>query len=139
MKRTLLLTTALVLCAATAQADEKFSAMDTNKDGFVTWEEFEVGYPQMRKPAFEAIDADKDNKLSHEEWDGFRNRHGQGGKGMGGEGMGEGMPKGMGGGMPPAGMGGAMPKGKMPLVAPPTDKAAPQQAPKGMVVEPPKQ
>lgn len=115
MKR-MLLTAAFVLVAASAaQADEKFSTMDTDKNGVVSWEEFQVGYPQMRKPAFDAIDADADGKITHEEWDTFRSRHGEGGKGMGGKSM-EGMMQ----GMPPSGMpAGGMPPGKMPLVAPP--------------------
>lgn len=102
MKR-LLLSAAMVLCSASfAMADARFDAMDTNKNGTVSWEEFEAAMPQMRKPAFEAIDTDSNGAMTAGEWDAFLNHHGQGGKGMGGSGSMSGM-----GGMtmPPQGMG----------------------------------
>ncbi len=105
MKR-LLLSAMMVLCSASfAMADARFDAMDTDKNGTVSWEEFQAAMPQMRQPAFEAIDADSDGAMTGAEWDGFLGRHGEGGKGMG-EGMSGGM-GGMGGmSMPPKGMGG---------------------------------
>lgn len=100
MKR-IFFTAAMVLCSASfAVADGRFDAMDTDKNGTVSWEEFQTAIPQMRKPAFEAIDADKDGAMTSAEWLGFIDRHGEGGKGMG-----EGMTGGMGGMMPPMGMG----------------------------------
>lgn len=130
MKR-MLLTAAIILCAASvARADAKFGAMDTDKNGSVDWEEFQKAYPQMRKPAFDSIDANGDGTISHEEWDGFRSRHGEGGKGMGGMGSGGQMPPaGMDGKMPPKGMGG------MPVIEAP-GKASPGSTP---LVAPPKQ
>ncbi|BFR49179.1 calcium-binding protein [Nitratidesulfovibrio sp. HK-II] len=103
----------LLLCAATAQADDKFSAMDKDGNASVTWEEFSAAFPQMKKPAFDAIDTDTSGALSHEEWDAFRAHHGQGGMGMGGS-MG---PKDMQGKEMPKGMGGM---GSTPLVQPPS-------------------
>ena len=100
----------LGLFAATAHADDKFAAMDTDKDNAVSYDEFRAAYPQMQKTAFEAIDVNKDGTLSHEEWDMFRARHQMGKMGQGG-GMGGGM-----GGMPPAGD--AHGAGK-PLITPP--------------------
>lgn len=94
MKR-MLLTAAIILAAATsAQADDKFGTMDTDGNGVVSWEEFQKAYPQMRKPAFDAVDTDGDGSMTHDEWHGFRSRHGEGGKGMGGKSM-EGMMQGM--------------------------------------------
>lgn len=103
----------MLLCAATAQADDKFSAMDKDGNASVTWEEFSAGFPQMKKPAFDAIDTDANGALTHEEWDAFRAHHGQGGMGMGG-GMG---PKGGQDTTMPKGMGGM---GSAPLIQPPT-------------------
>ncbi|MBG3878494.1 calcium-binding protein [Desulfovibrio oxamicus] len=107
----------MLLCAATAQADDKFSAMDKDGNASVTWEEFSVAFPQMKKPAFDAIDTDGSGALTHEEWDAFRAHHGQGGMGMGGgmgpkDGQGATMPKDM-----PKGMGGM---GSAPLIQPPS-------------------
>lgn len=100
MKR-LLLASAIILCSASfASADAKFDKMDTDANGSVSWEEFSATHPQMRKPAFQTIDANSDNAISHDEWHEFLSRHGAGGEGMGG-GMGK-----MGGQMPPKGMGG---------------------------------
>ncbi len=137
MKR-MLLTAAIILAAATsAQADDKFGTMDTDGNGVVSWEEFQKAYPQMRKPAFDAVDTDGDGSMTHDEWHGFRSRHGEGGKGMGGksmEGMMQGMPP---GNMPPSGM----PPSGMPLVMPPKavektgDTPSPQTMP---MVAPPK-
>jgi hypothetical protein len=132
MKR-MLLTAAIILAAATsAQADDKFGTMDTDGNGVVSWEEFQKAYPQMRKPAFDAVDTDGDGSMTHDEWHGFRSRHGEGGKGMGGKSM-EGMMQ----GMPP----GNMPPSGMPLVMPPKagektgDTPSPQTMP---MVAPPK-
>lgn len=108
--------TMLLLCAATAQADDKFSAMDKDGNGSVSWEEFSVAFPQMKKPAFDAIDTDKSGALSHEEWDAFRAHHGQGGKGMG-SGMGPQSTQEMQGREMPKGMGGT---NAAPLILPPS-------------------
>ena len=59
--------------------EDRFDRMDANKDGKVSWEEFEAAMPQMRKSAFEAIDADKNGLIDRTEWDSFRKDHGQSG------------------------------------------------------------
>lgn len=83
MKR-LLFTAAIVLCTASvAMADARFEGMDKNKNGKVSWKEFEAANPQMRKPAFEAIDANSDDAITQKEWEAFQSRHGKGGEGMG--------------------------------------------------------
>lgn len=79
-------------CAAPAVAmpgasgTDRFTAMDINSDGRVVWEEFEKGMPQMRREAFSMIDLNKDDALTREEWDAFRQNHGmqQGKPGMSG-------------------------------------------------------
>lgn len=59
---------------------DRYDAMDTDKDGRVTWGEFEKAIPSMKKEAFDTIDANKDGALSRVEWDGFRQTHGMQGK-----------------------------------------------------------
>ena len=44
-----------------------FSALDSNKDGFVTFEEFEQAYDKD-KEKFNMADGDKDGKLTHDEY-----------------------------------------------------------------------
>lgn len=87
------------LMVSTAHADDKFTQMDANKDGKVTWEEFHKTYPQMQQAAFDGIDADKDKVLSHEEWDTFLAQHSMGRAAAPGA-----MGGGMGGAMPPKAM-----------------------------------
>lgn len=74
MKR-IVLTALLLALAVPALADEKFDAMDANKDAKVTWEEFKAAYPAMTRAAFDMIDADKNGYLTHEEWDAFVQSH----------------------------------------------------------------
>ncbi len=64
-----------LLLPATAVADDHFGAMDTDKDGRISPEEFFAGVPGMKRPAFDIIDADKDGVISHAEWDAFTSRH----------------------------------------------------------------
>lgn len=72
-------------------AETRFSAMDGNKDGKVSREEFFAAQPNMKEGAFAAIDTDNDGILTLKEWQAFFSDHGKGGA-MGG----------MGGGMPPS-------------------------------------
>ena len=111
MKKLLLLA-ALALCAAPAYAaPDRFEQMDKDGNGQVDWEEFQAAIPGMKRPAFEAIDADKSGGICRSEWENFTKSH------MGGQ-----------KGMPPAGMGGkTMPpagaqKGGMPMIQPPAQQ-----------------
>lgn len=81
---------------------DRFQAMDTDKDGKVSREEFFARYSQMKDAAFDSIDSDKDGSISPEEWVKFAAGH-QGSDSKAGQG---GMPAGM-GGMGGMGMGGA--------------------------------
>ena len=54
--------------APTTDAAKKFSQMDTDKNGKVTWEEFQKAYPGLSQSVFDALDADKNGGISVEEW-----------------------------------------------------------------------
>ena len=64
-------------------AEARFAAMDTNKDGKLSREEFFAAQPQMKEGAFAAIDKDIDGFISLEEWLDFSTGHGKSGA-MGG-------------------------------------------------------
>lgn len=89
-----------------AGGGSRFDAVDTDKNGSLSPEEFKKGFPNMTDAAFSAIDADKSGGISHEEWAAFMWEHAMGKAGG---------PRG--GGMPPAGE--AAPGG-LPLVTPPS-------------------
>lgn len=119
MKKAVFLLAAALLLAAPAKADdEKFTRMDADKDKAVSWEEFHQAYPGMQRHAFDAIDTNKDGKISPEEWAAFRKTHSMGGQGMGGMGG-----QGMGGGkmMPPPAHNPSE-GGAKPLITPPVTK-----------------
>ena len=56
----------------------RFPNMDTDGDGYASWEDFQRVFPKMQKGAFESIDADKDGKISMEEWAHFLAQHNKG-------------------------------------------------------------
>ena len=62
---------------AAKNAEARFAAMDADKNGKVSREEFFAAHPQMKEGAFAAIDADADGHLSLEEWKGFAAGHGK--------------------------------------------------------------
>jgi len=84
MSFVVLLFAALFFTAASAQArpdmagqaaTERFSAMDTNKDGKISREEFFAAYPHMKEAAFEAINTSGDGFISFDEWEAFVKGH----------------------------------------------------------------
>jgi len=83
-----------------SKADERFKSMDTDNKGFVSFEDFQKRYPNMQRPAFDAIDSNKDGQISLEEWRTFFQGHGMGAQ------------------MPPRGHGGE--QGGTPLILPPS-------------------
>ena len=89
-----------------SRADERFRSMDTDNKGFITFEDFQKRYPSMQRPAFDAIDANKDGNISLEEWRVFFQSHGTTGA----------MPPGR---RPPPGHGGGGERGGTPLILPP--------------------
>lgn len=77
-------------------AQSRFDAMDENKDGSLSREEFFKALPNMREEAFGAIDSDGNGSISIAEWNAFFSNHGkpaEGEQGMGGMGMGQPQPK----------------------------------------------
>ena len=102
---------ALSLAAANAEARpemagenalaERFAAMDADKDGKVSREEFTKALPNMRDTAFDAMDEDKDGFLTLEEWQKAMAEHmrmSMPPSGIGGQGGGNAtLPAGMGG------------------------------------------
>lgn len=59
-------------------AGSLFDDIDLNKDGYISWEEFQTVFPNLKKAAFDAIDTNKDGKISCEEWEHFQKLHRQG-------------------------------------------------------------
>ena len=83
-----------------SMADERFNDMDANRKGHITFEDFRKRYPDMQRPAFDAIDGNKDGAISLGEWRIFFQSHGAGGP------------------MPPPGHGGG--REARPLIRPPS-------------------
>ncbi|MCG8531828.1 MAG: calcium-binding protein [Desulfovibrionales bacterium] len=116
MKKILFAFAMLCIFATAASADDKFGQMDTNSDDTVTWEEFAATYPSMKKFAFESIDTDKSDGISHDEWHGFMSGHNKAGQ------KGGGMMGGMMGGKKGANMMGTDASDEAPqLIAPPSN------------------
>ena len=60
----------------------RFKTIDKDNDGNMNWEEFAAAYPRMQRPAFDAMDTDKNGLVSKEEWLEFRTRHSKENAGM---------------------------------------------------------
>ena len=62
------LTSSVALCLADENKDHVcFRVLDSNKDGMVTFQEFEQFY-KNGKEKFNEADVDKDGKLTHDEY-----------------------------------------------------------------------
>lgn len=61
---------------AGGSAESRFAAIDADKDGKISREEFFAAQPQMKDSAFDAIDLDKDGSISLQEWVDFAKGHG---------------------------------------------------------------
>ncbi len=84
MKRLLFSALFLLFCAASSQAmpggmSGSFDRADTNKDGYLNWEEFHAAFSSLKREAFDLIDTDKDGRISKDEWNAFRVGHGMSG------------------------------------------------------------
>lgn len=64
-------------------ARASFNKADTNKDENLTKEEFMAAFSGMKDEAFAAIDTDKDGKISRQEWQAFAINHSMGRNGQG--------------------------------------------------------
>ena len=87
MKKFLFAFAIICIFATAASADDRFGKMDSDGNGQVSWEEFSKTFPSMKKLAFETIDKDKSEGISHDEWHAFQaghNKNGNGGGMMGG-------------------------------------------------------
>ncbi len=104
--------------AAAASPEQRFTQLDADGSGGVTWEEFSNALPGMTSAAFSMIDKDSSGTISLEEWKGFSAGHG--GKAPSGS-----MPPGK---MPPPGMMKEMMKG---MGMPAHDGGAPAAMPGG--------
>ena len=93
-----------------SKADERFRTMDTDNKGHITFDDFRKRYPNMQRPAFDAIDGNKDGVISLEEWRIFFQNHGTMGAMPPGHGIG--------GQMPPSDHGGG--QDGRPLILPPS-------------------
>ena len=60
----------------TTDPAERFAAMDSSKDGKISWEEFSAARPNLNENAFKMIDADKDGGICINEWKNFSTGHG---------------------------------------------------------------
>ena len=60
----------------TTDPAERFAAMDSSKDGKISWEEFSTARPNLNENAFKMIDASKDGGIDIEEWKAFSTGHG---------------------------------------------------------------
>lgn len=58
--------------------NDRFDAMDTDKDGKVVLEEFRVAFPNMNEKAFGVIDINGDNGIDRAEWFEFTEGHARG-------------------------------------------------------------
>ena len=74
-------------------AQSRFAAMDENKDGSLSREEFFKALPSMREEAFGAIDTDAGGTISVAEWNAFFSNHGKPAEGEQGMSMGQPQPK----------------------------------------------
>lgn len=65
---TIFLTSSVALCLANEKEDHVcFRVLDSNKDGMVTFQEFEKFY-ENDKEKFNDADMDEDGKLTHDEY-----------------------------------------------------------------------
>jgi hypothetical protein len=54
--------------------------MDTNMDEGVDWEEFNSYFPHAEPEIFQKADGNSDQKIDHDEWHEFKDKHGYGHK-----------------------------------------------------------
>ena len=55
-------------CASTPHTNDEFSRIDTDSDGYITWEEYKVFRPEAKRSGFLKSDQNYDNKLDVGEW-----------------------------------------------------------------------
>ena len=67
---------ALAMPGAGKSSAESFQKMDADKDGKVSKEEFSKAHPGMKESTFGVLDKNGDGCLTQEEWDSFMQGHG---------------------------------------------------------------
>ena len=67
---------ALPCTAAAASPEDRFTELDADGSGGVTWEEFSSALPGMTNAAFGMIDKDSSGAIDREEWKSFSAGHG---------------------------------------------------------------
>jgi len=70
------ITACLVLFVVPSLASDRFTQLDLNKDKNLDWKEFSTAMPNLKKKAFDTIDADKNGVITVEEWRQFSSKHG---------------------------------------------------------------
>lgn len=68
--------------------DVRFSAIDTDGDGALSWEEYNAHFADPDRNIFDALDTDGNGKIEQSEWHNFKAAHGMAGPGKGGKGKG---------------------------------------------------
>ena len=68
------LAAALAAAPASARAKLSFEAMDTDHDGWISYEEVIAVYPTTEEDAFDVYDKDRDGVLDMKEWRRFAPR-----------------------------------------------------------------
>ncbi len=57
-----------------------FGDMDTSGDEGVDWNEFKAYFPHAEPQVFKEADGNRDQKIDHDEWHEFKDKHGYGHK-----------------------------------------------------------
>ena len=72
---------ALPAAASSHKSDEKpdysghFGDMDTSGDQGVDWKEFKAYFPHAESQVFKEADGNRDQKIDHDEWHEFKEKH----------------------------------------------------------------
>lgn len=63
------------LLYAMPEGQDRFAMADTNKDGKLSKDEFQKGFPNLTEEAFLKLDQNQDNVIDQAEWQFFKKGH----------------------------------------------------------------